>query len=63
MHIVDAIHRPIEEGNANGEPPNDAHAQIESHPDLGDARFKKLKEALVRIAERRGWLIAPSSLE
>lgn len=49
---VDVVERPLED--------NSAHAQIEVDPEFENpSRFKKLKEALCRIAEQR-WLIEPS---
>lgn len=50
-HVIDVIHRPVQA--------NPAHSQIEACPPLGDARFKKLKEALARICEQYGWVVAP----
>jgi hypothetical protein len=55
------MHRPIDAGNADGLPANEAHSQIEMTPGPGDARFKKLKEALARLATKRGWLTSPVS--
>jgi hypothetical protein len=55
------MHRPIETGNADSLPVNEAHSQIEATPSIGDARFKKLKEALARIAVKHGWLTPPVS--
>ena len=40
--------------------PMRAHSQVESTPILSESRFKKLKEALARIAEKRGWLVSPA---
>jgi hypothetical protein len=59
-HKIDVMHRPIEAGNADGLAVNEAHSQIETAPSLGDARFKKLKEALARIAQKHGWLTPPA---
>lgn len=61
QHSVDVIHRPIKD-DANGEPDNPAHCQIECHPTMDhDARFKRLKEALAGIATRYGWVVAPGA--
>lgn len=60
-HKIDVMHRPIEAGNRDALPVNGAHSQIETTPSLGDARFKKLKEALARLAEKHGWLASPVS--
>lgn len=58
---IDVIERPIIAGNPDGLPENLAHAQVESAPELSNkSRFKKLKEALARLATNRGWLIGPS---
>jgi hypothetical protein len=61
IYKVDVMHRPIDAGNADGLPANEAHSQIEMTPGPGDARFKKLKEALARLATKRGWLTSPVS--
>jgi hypothetical protein len=50
--VVDVWARPLEE--------NPAHAQIEATPEFTKSRFDKLKEALVRLAEKRGWVIEPT---
>jgi len=60
LHKIDVIHRPIEAGDAGGLPANEAHSQVESTPALSESRFKKLKEALARIAAKRGWLVSPA---
>jgi hypothetical protein len=60
-HKIDVMHRPIDADNAWGLPANEAHSQVESTPILSESRFKKLKEALARIAEKRGWLASPVS--
>ena len=55
FYAVDVIPRPIDE------PPNPAHAQIESAPAIaGGSHFKKLKDALCRLTERRAWVVMPS---
>ena len=57
---VDAIHRPIDasetipDGNA-------AHCQIECEPEITSSHYKRLKEALARLASARGWVVVPSS--
>jgi CheY-like chemotaxis protein len=53
-HAVDVLHRPLNE--------NYAHAQIECAPHVvSDGAWKRLKEALCRIAEQRGWACRPAS--
>lgn len=53
---VDVIHRPLDAPQRN-----DAHCQIECDPHIANAsRFKKLKEALARIATANGFVVAPS---
>ena len=55
QHIVDVLHVPIEN--------NYAHAQIETAPHASsDGAWKKLKEALCRIAIARGWTYPPASI-
>lgn len=62
QRLVDVHPRPIEQDNPDGEPENLAHAQIEAHPNFeSDSQFKKLKEALARLATEAGWTIAPDS--
>jgi len=52
-YLVDVWARPENE--------NPAHAQIEGAPEfITDARFKKLKEALVLLAEQHEWVIKPT---
>lgn len=58
-YVVDVFARPIEKDNPPGEPENRSHAQIESAPEPTGSRFRKLKEALCRLAERRGFVVAP----
>lgn len=60
FYDIDVVHRPIEADETTGRPANHAHAQIEAapHPDT-DSRFKKVKEKLAFLANRRGWLIRP----
>lgn len=61
VYYVNVVPRPILPGNAQGQLPNPAHAQIETSPSLKtSSRFKKLKEALAQLASRRGWLIEPT---
>lgn len=51
-HEVDALHRPITE-----DPSNLAHSQIECSPDfINPSRFRKLKEALARLATKSGFV-------
>jgi hypothetical protein len=51
---------PIREGNAEGRVPNLSHALIKSAPTVASkSRFKKIKEALCRLARRREWVIRP----
>lgn len=59
-YAVDVIHRPILD---DPDPTEDnlAHCQIECAPAISsNSRFKKLKEALARLATRHGFVIAPS---
>ena len=52
--------RPIYANNPEGEPENLSHAQIETEPPMeSQSRFRKLKEALAQLANRRPWLIEP----
>lgn len=54
-HDVDVHHAPEEH--------NYSHALIKTVPQaVSDGTFKRLKEALCRIAEGRGWAYPPSSL-
>jgi hypothetical protein len=63
FYRIDAVHRPIDAGNPENEPPNPAHGQVESTPAiLSDTRFKKLKERLAQLAEQHGWISPPSRL-
>lgn len=50
---VDPVPRPVEG--------NHAHAVISHRPTVTDSTFKKLRKALARLAERRGWTIPPAS--
>ena len=60
-HSIDVIHRPIKD-DANGEPDNPAHCQIECHPTIdNDNRFKRLKEALAAMASKYGWVVKPGT--
>ena len=59
-HVLDAVHRPIEPGNPDNDPPNPAHSQVEAVPVLNGSRFVKLKERLAQIATRHGWIVAPT---
>lgn len=59
-HASDVIPRPIQADLAQGIKENLAHCQIEAQPPFcTDSRFKKLKEALARAAEKRGWRVQP----
>lgn len=58
-HTIDVLHRPVEAGNPQGLAENSAHSQIETTPAISGSRFNKLKEALARLAEKRGWLVEP----
>jgi hypothetical protein len=60
IHPFDAIHRPVAEDPTRGTAENPAHSQIEATPELNSGRFKKLKEALARLATKNGWLISPA---
>jgi hypothetical protein len=56
-YAVDVLHRPI----LAPEPENLAHCQIESNPVYAnDSRFRKLKEALARLATQNGFIIVPT---
>lgn len=57
---VDVVHREIVPDNPDRLPANPAHAQIETTPEPGTARFDKLKEALAKVASRYGWTIRPA---
>ena len=58
---VDVLPRPIKAGNPENEPVNLAHSQVEVDPEFENAsRFKKLKDALSRLAGERGWVIEPT---
>jgi hypothetical protein len=58
-YAVDVIHRPIFSDPVD--PENLAHCQIECAPAISsNSRFKKLKEALARLATRHGFIIAPT---
>lgn len=60
-YVVDVLPRPIRAGNPDNEPENPAHAQVEVDPNFENAsRFKKLKDALSRLAAVNGWVIEPS---
>jgi hypothetical protein len=62
-YLVDVIARPIVDGNVEQEPENLAHAQVETQPGFETrSRFDKLKDALCRLAQPRGWVIEPSAL-
>jgi hypothetical protein len=53
-HAVDVVHAP--------EPDNFAHALVVTAPTIAsDGAFKRLKEALARIAQARGWAFLPQS--
>jgi len=57
---LDVCPDPIADDNPEGLAPNPAHAVIASHPAVASgSRFKKVKEALCRLAERRDWVIRP----
>ena len=54
-HDVDVLHDP--------EPDNHSHALVLAAPHVAsESAFKRLKEALCRIAERRGWAFRPESM-
>jgi hypothetical protein len=54
---VDVKHRPI----VAPDPENLAHCQIESSPMYtNSSRFKKVKEALARLANKKGFIILPT---
>lgn len=57
-YAVDVLHRPIL--RTENEAENLAHCQIETAPVVRSAtRFKKLKEALARIADEHGFVVEP----
>jgi hypothetical protein len=59
-HAVDAIHHPIENGPV--EPDNLAHSQIECNPIIeSGSRFRRLKEALAKLANAHGFVVSPTS--
>jgi len=59
---VDAIHRPIE--NDSAEADNLAHSQIECNPVIeSSSRFRKLKEALAKLADSNGFVVPPLTLK
>jgi hypothetical protein len=59
VHQVNVIHRPIKASATEKE--NLAHCQIECDPAIDtDARFRRLKEALARIATKHGFVVAPT---
>jgi hypothetical protein len=58
---VDVIPRPIRADNPDGEPENLSHAQVEVEPAFSNpSRFKKLKDALSRLASESAWAIKPT---
>jgi hypothetical protein len=60
FHIADAYHRPIKDRPP--EPDNPAHCQIECAPSVANkSRFRRLKEALARLATTHGFVVPPSS--
>jgi hypothetical protein len=58
-HIIDVVPRPVLANNAEGISENLAHAQIEAAPAFAKNRIHRLKEALARLAEKRGWIVLP----
>lgn len=52
-HATDVVARPLKL--------NCAHAEVHTDPAVTKAAFKRLKEALVRIAESSGWHVAPGT--
>ena len=61
-YFVDVIPRPILLDNPKRLPHNPAHAQVETTPAMvSGSRFKKLKEALARMAERHGFVVTHST--
>lgn len=55
---VDAVHRPLPNGNDPTQ--NPAHCQIECCPSIAsDNHFRKLKEALALLASTRGFAVVP----
>lgn len=61
-HKIDVIAREILADPANAVDENLAHAQIEASPDyINDTRFKKLKDALCRLAQTQPWAIEPKT--
>jgi len=53
-HAVDVVHHPEDD--------NFSHALVVTNPDVvAEPAFKRLKEALCLLAERRGWVHVPAS--
>jgi hypothetical protein len=62
MYFADAVHQPIKRSETEAE--NLAHSQVECTPEmLSSSRFKKLKEALARIATQHGFVVAPEKAD
>jgi hypothetical protein len=59
VYTVDVVHRPT--SIANGDPrDNPAHCQIECRPPFAnDTHYRKLIEALAKLATHQGWVIPP----
>ena len=58
-YVVDAIHRPLSAEQNNGRE-NSAHCQVECQPGINRTHFnKKLREALAKLAQSRGWIFDP----
>jgi hypothetical protein len=52
---IDVEHKPIE--NDPFEPDNPAHAEIYTDPECSKKEFRRVCEALARLANEVGWLI------
>lgn len=54
-HLVDVSPEPIFFSNCS-------HAEVISQPELGSSGFKRLKDALVRLANEASWHVQPQSV-
>jgi hypothetical protein len=63
VYEVDAVHRPIT-SQEDGTKENPAHCQIECAPVISTkTHFRKLKDALARLASLHGFVIKPGAAE
>jgi hypothetical protein len=59
VYTVDVVHRPTSIANGDRRD-NPAHCQIEASPSFAsDNHFRKLIEALAKLATHQGWVIPP----